>query len=594
MTHPIEEPRRSAPTQALLVRRPRALMCALIWALVLTSTVAAATNTPSCPTGSTEVVPPELLTLIGTALPEKSNAGLEFLHEQHDSSIELTADATVSVTFLWEGAGFNNSLGYFTYGFDGQGDVVVYDRQLVFPLASFAPDGSTVTGDSHCLTDGAGNVRVFPAGTRIGFFLVSAGFDESPQVQSWDPTLATIPSSDPAVNLSEAHGVFTSLDCLNPEMSFSDIGRARHTTTISLPGMAGFLGGAPFLVMGFEDLNRNERSDDDFNDLVISVQAGPSSALLAPNAATWSTDDSDGDGVIDVHDAYPGDATRAVVMRYPANGYHVLGFEDLYPAVGDADYNDAVVVFAYELVTDAQGGVLDILATYHLVARGSAFDHLLGLHLPGIPADATGVVRLERFSGDPNQPSVIEPELSITDLIQLKARRIDNLIPSTVTALPPASGQGFANTQSTVVDNLAASSRVLISFDEPLAPETLGAAPYDLYFGVDHGLIYDVHLPGWPGFSDRAPWLPEEEGEAAFLDDAGNPWLIIVPHDWRFPLEQVQVWSAYPSFSDWVADGGASHQDWFEADNQNAPWLVGNAPQAYLMRHDWQVDLPVP
>lgn len=214
---------------------------------------------------------------------------------------------------------------------------------------------------------------------------------------------------------------------------------------------------------------------------MISVQSGPASALVADESAVYSVGDADGDGVIDVRDAYPNDSTRAVVARFPTSAYHVLGFEDLYPTVGDADYNDAVVVFAFEQVTNTAGEVKDIGAVFHLIARGSAFDHLLGLH-----------------------------------------------------------------------------------------------------------------LPGWDGLDDRPPWLPEETGPGAFLDDEGNPWMIVVPYDWCFPLEQVPVWAAYLDFDDWVAAGGTSHNHWYHEVNPDAPWLLGNYAQTYLKSHDWQVDLPEP
>ncbi|MFT7464601.1 MAG: LruC domain-containing protein [Pseudohongiellaceae bacterium] len=561
-------------------QRPWRRSAPVVWLLLLVaiSGISASSPAPLSPPIIVEPIPLELWQMVSRALPEKTNSGLAFLHEQNSAAIELAADGTVSTTFLWETRGLRNTLGDFTYGYDLNQDVLIYDAQLVFPNASLVPDGTMISGDTMSLGDGFGAVRVFSAGTRLGFFLVAGGYNDSLAVRFWDLATPLLPSSDPAANMGEAQGVFTRVDSWYPELAVADVGRSRYVAALSVAGLSDYIGGDPFVLLGFEDLNRNENADDDFNDLIITVQSDPPNALMTPQMSSYSDSDSDGDGVSDVEDAYPNDVTRAVVLRYPTTGFHVLGVEDLYPALGDADDNDAVVVFAYELVTDAHGKVKDLQADYHLIAGGSTLDHSLGLHLPGIPSDATGVVQVERFLSDGAATHSVEDPVSVSDLIALSDRRIDNVIPCTIEALPAAAGLVFANTTSTVVETTAASARVSIHFDLALDADALGSVPYDVYFGVDHGLTYDVHLPGWPGFDDRPPWLPDEQGEGAFLDDEGNPLVIMVPYNWCFPLERTAIWSAYPSFNAWVTSEGTASKDWFDMVNPNAPWLAVNEP----------------
>ena len=167
-------------------------------------------------------------------------------------------------------------------------------------------------------------------------------------------------------------------------------------------------------------------------------------------------------------------------------------------------------------------------------------------------------------------------------------------MPSTIGALPSLPGLPFVNTTSLGVDKAAASSRLVMTFDVPVAQSALGTAPYDLYFMVDHGIWYDVHMPGWPGFEGRAPWLPEETGASAFLDDEQNPWVIQVPYDWRFPMEQVPIFTAYPDFLGWVGSAGSQKKDWYDRVATGATSLIAAPPQVYLAPYAWTVARPIP
>ena len=60
-------------------------------------------------------VPSSVTNTIGTILPESSNAGAAYLSQVYSPNLVVSETATVSVTFLWEGAGYRNTLGYFTY-----------------------------------------------------------------------------------------------------------------------------------------------------------------------------------------------------------------------------------------------------------------------------------------------------------------------------------------------------------------------------------------------------------------------------------------------------------------------------------------------
>lgn len=566
-------------------------MKALFAATLLASTSAVAAQDLHTP------VPDSVLQTIGDVLPEQSSAGAAFVSDVYSPNLVISEPATVRAIFLWEGAGYRNSLGRFTYEDEPDGSVTILHSDLLIADASFWWPGTMEIGDTYDLRNPDGSLRVFQPGERVGFFVVADGWNQEALIQDWVAGEMPIPSSDPAENGAIGRGCYTSINKLNPEFAGGFVDESRHLAMIWFPGIAGFLGGDDFLVSGFEDLNRTGGSDDDFNDLVFAVTASPIDALEETEAYVFHPGDPDGDGVVGIDDAYPNDPNRAFVTRYPTNGTDVVGFEDQYPAIGDADYNDAVLAYFVEQVTSAEGDVTDVQMTLHLVGRGAGYDHLVGVHFPDLPADATGSIHLERFYSDAGGTVILEDPRSIAELIASDARRIDDLFPSTTQALPPLPGVVFTNTQFGTIDRPAGSARMRMTFDEPVPASSLGTAPFDLYLGVKHGdEVWDVHFPGLPGFEDRPESLPAEEvdGESGtFLDGNGYPWALRVPTDWRFPMEKVRIWNAYPQFDSWVATSGGAATGWYEHPVEGAGF-VAEPLLNYVPTRDWSIDLPTP
>ncbi|MEM8713651.1 MAG: LruC domain-containing protein, partial [Planctomycetota bacterium] len=400
------------------------------------------------------VVPNSVVATIGDVLPEWSNAGAAYVSGNYTPNLVIDEPAEVSVILVWEGAGYRNSLGWFRYSEDSVGGIQILERGLIEADCSFPSAGSMQTGDTYDLRASDGSVRIFQPGDRVGFFLVADGFSREPVIGSWDPDTSPIPSASPSVNAGFGRGCYTTIDRINPERAQGAVDRSRHLALLWFPPEPGFLEGDPFLVAGFEDLNRLGNSDEDFNDLVFIVTASPVEALSGTEAFTFEPGDPDGDGVAGVDDHFPNDPTRATVVRTPSQGEHVVAFEDQYPLVGDADYNDVVLAFSTQTVMDASGDVKDVQVTYHLVARGAGYDHLVGLHLPDLASDAAGTLEVERWLSDATQTHELPAARRIEDLV-LAGRRIPDIFPSTYLALPPLDGATFTNTQAPGIERPA-------------------------------------------------------------------------------------------------------------------------------------------
>lgn len=112
--------------------------------------------------------------VFNNVLPERQNALLAhpeyFTHPQRN--LILTEDSEVKLTFLHEGAGYKNILGYYVY--DGDNPPQTTDdleKIIIFPNASAQNSGgSLVPGNTVKL------LGEFEAGTQIGFFVIANGW----------------------------------------------------------------------------------------------------------------------------------------------------------------------------------------------------------------------------------------------------------------------------------------------------------------------------------------------------------------------------------------------------------------------------------
>lgn len=238
----------------------------------------------------------ELVQTVQTQLPEATAVNKSFLNTDYKPHLTLNQKANVSVTFLDEGAGYKNSLGWITFDqnsfsglsksdidTDNSGVISLSEINAVegvktgwlFPNSSeYRSGGDLLAGDTVKVGDGT-----LDAGTQVSFFLA--------QNASWGNNAV----SDAV--LTGDKQMFYGLDFLNPEADHtstqdSNLANARHVAMLFSDE------NQDNVIMGFEDLNRVDRtandygyrSDEDFNDAVFIVQSDPAEAFGDSNIAT--------------------------------------------------------------------------------------------------------------------------------------------------------------------------------------------------------------------------------------------------------------------------------------------------------------------
>jgi hypothetical protein len=203
----------------------------------------------------------ETLEMISNSLPESypvPDYNPHYISSGYDTDLSLSEQADVYITFVSEGAGYRNVLGFYTYDANNPPATVppAEDITIIFPNASaLGSGGGLQVGDKV-------NIGAFPAGTGIGWVLLA---------NAWSANSGSV---------QNGHWKVYSNQDYNPE---ADANLRNHVVLLNDPDNER-------VILGFEDIRRDYGScDNDFNDAVFYITASPYSAITSTNYADVSS-----------------------------------------------------------------------------------------------------------------------------------------------------------------------------------------------------------------------------------------------------------------------------------------------------------------
>ncbi len=205
-----------------------------------------------------DVVDASTFELTGNVLPEGYPVPIynpQYILGGFDADIKITAQAEVWVTFVQEGAGYRNTLGFYTYT-EGTAENKPADADItiIFPNVSAQNSGGGLLAGNKV------KLGSFEPGTRIGWVLIANGWNGSTVGSgNWKvfSNSAFNPETDAAL---QAHSVLLK-DTLNDR-----------------------------ILLGFEDILRDRNDcDNDFNDAIFYVTANPIEAIDQSNIVDVGT-----------------------------------------------------------------------------------------------------------------------------------------------------------------------------------------------------------------------------------------------------------------------------------------------------------------
>lgn len=337
----------------------------------------------------------------------------------------------------------------------------------------------------------------------------------------------------------------------------------------------------------------NLKNGNNLNMPSIGVTGNPSLSCIQVDDPAWSEanwtnldsqmyfsafcgasgDDSDGDGVPDDFDDFPMDELRAFDNYFPATGYGSLAFEDLWPGTGDYDFNDVVVDYRFEMVTNASNKVVEVFGSFVLKASGASLRNGFGFNLPAASTNLINNLNEVQVSGHHVTESFVSLLENGFEAGQSKPTII--VFDDFYNVMEhPGSGLGI-NTEP---------DKPFVEFD------TLNVLikPNEAIFGLS-----DFQFENWNPFiivnndrgreihlADHAPTDLVDVSVFGSYEDSTDPstgryyktsnnlpWAIHIIQEFVWPQEKISIVEAYHHFFEWANSSGTEFDDWYENHN---------------------------
>lgn len=480
------------------------------------------------------VISSKFLSDINASLPEGRPVMTyhpDYLSSAIETNANITALSDVWFTFITEGAGYKNTIAFFTYPTNNppQTPSQIDSLHIILPNASLnGSGGSLQVGNTVKLGR-------FSPGTSIGFALIA---------NAWTGSA-----------VGSGSWIVYSMDNLNPQTS----------PTLKRQSVFLYDNTQELFLVGFEDIRRdNSGCDNDFNDCLFYIKSNPVAAISKTKVNPVDRPvDADGDGVNDVYDDFPNDATRAYINHYPSETtMGTLAFEDNWPYLGDYDLNDLVVGYRYSVVSDALNRAVEMKAKYLLKASGATFKNGFGVEFPflsSLVASATGSLVTN------SQVATLGSNGCETGQTKAVIIPFDDAF----TAMNVTNG--FINTYSGNPFLSRDTITMNMTFTRPLLQSEFGTAPFNPFIIINRTRGREAHLPGYTptakidtklykiGVDNTIP-----AQNKYFKTSTNLPWGIAFTEPFSYPVESRAINTTYKTFIPWVQSGGATNANWYK------------------------------
>ena len=442
-----------------------------------------------------DILSQEFLDGVNASLPEGRPVPTynpQYLASGNELDVVILETSDVWLTFVAEGAGYKNALGY--YVFDTANPPI--NASQIDSVFVVLPNASMINSNGELNAGDKIKLGTFDAGKSVSWVLFQNAWTGS------------------GVNVN-ATKYYSRLDFNTVE---SDPNKRQHAVQL-----ADF--GNERLLNGFEGQNRSYGSDNDFNDLIFYVSANPWEGVETTSIPPVTPSvDRDGDGISDESDDFPDDPLRATRNTYLG----ALAYEDLWPAEGDYDFNDMVIDYEIDHILNGTNLLVDIEADWTIKGVFAAHSNGFGIQLNDLPFN-----EITSIGGVNLANNLITLNANGTEANQSKATIIlyDNVFDAV-----QASGSAFPHTSPVTTLN------TVVNFGNPVSQSLTGYPPYNPFIFVNGDRSKEVHLPGdtptelaSTQFFGTASDATNIANGYYYKTSNGLPWAINIPESFDFP-----------------------------------------------------------
>ncbi len=485
-----------------------------------------------------DVIDDEFLEDVNNTLPEQIQLPIghpQYFSENNRYDLSLIERCNVFVTFVHEGAGYKNTLGFYVYDTDNPPTSVddIEDITIIFPNISYLNYGGGLISGNKV------KIGQFTANKSIGWVL--------------------FPNAWQGGQVTNSYYKFFSNPDFNPETTTA---LKQHTVLLNDLGRN-------LILLGIEDLKREGGGcDHDFNDAVFYVTADPVQAVDLSNLPSidYTGTDSDSDGVKDEFDDYPEDGDKAFNNYFFTEGsYGTLAFEDMWPGTGDYDFNDMVIDYNFNQITNADNQVVEIYGKFILKAFGASFHNGFGIDLginPNLISQVSGYKLQESW-----------PNINNKGLENNQSNAVFLVFDDTYNLMNRSGGIGV-NTDPSFGYVTPDTTNIHITFSQPVDLESIGIPPYNPFIIIDQNRGHEIHLPDHPPTDLATQSLfntYRDNSNAAigryYKTENNLPWAIKTIEHFDYPKEKAEIISTHLKFAEWAESNGTLFNDWYKDNN---------------------------
>ena len=273
----------------------------------------------------------------------------------------------------------------------------------------------------------------------------------------------------------------------------------------------------------------------------------------------------------------------ATARYFPSSsGYATLAYEDNWPYKADYDMNDAVFMYRITEILK-EGKVVKTTIDGRLVAIGADYKNGFAIRLEDLaPSLVDSGQSYMKQNGSFISSGMEEGR---TEAIFVVSNDLSSEIESSC---------NFYRTLSNCKEDEQFTFQLGITLTgDGVADANWTDMPYDPFIFATPGYYHGDNLPLHPGRSwevhlaDKAPTeafdsvnlfntgLGVDDSDPAtgkyFKTALNHPWALLITADseWEWPLENVDLVTAYPNFADYAQSGGTQSTTWFNSPSNN-------------------------
>lgn len=263
------------------------------------------------------------------------------------------------------------------------------------------------------------------------------------------------------------------------------------------------------------------------------------------------------------------DGNGNALFTYPANWGTIL-FEDMFPQIGDYDFNDFVAKYQIGLTgTGANGNhrISNMRVSMYVYAIGGTLPYTPYFRLVGIDKNDIDLSSVRILGSILNNP---------TPGVEIKVVEVPNSNELVVQYINATNnphkviGSSFLNTEPNFITRISETTQISFEFNfknAKIQAKNLQEPAID-FFLANENRSKEIHLRGYKSVFNEYSHGSGLGSNATYSTDGNLIWAMKIPATVRHIYERKNFRTAYTHFATWAQSGGKEYNDWYDRTKQ--------------------------